>query len=728
MKSKIYSSENIRISSKRQIWIPAFALLAFLLVFPVGELLAMGRWSGMEYTQRQLNYLYLSLWRCEFLQLGAVAAAVIAFLAALNSFWYLYSPRKVDFYHSLPVKRSGLFIQRVLLSVLYYIVPYVLMEFAAVCIGATRGYYSLEIMKKALQLLLIHLLIYLLVYFSTVLVIALTGTMLMGAIAWMGLFFYSIILVLMIQLSGHFFFMTWYDRDYGILAAIKKYGSPLTVVSSFVKAYMGGTYGKQLGILVLAVIIMAAASWMAFCRRRSENTGKALVYSWMEPVFSILITIPSGVGIGMIFYMIPEGSARIPWWIFGMALGTVLVHGILEVIFSMDFHRFFNRKLQLLCMGGAVAFCALVMQADLLGYDSYFPSYKNLQGISVYSANLNYSEDLTDVEKNDNGTYKIRYATSADTGTALMRQPLLKKSKALYNSLKDIKVQNEKDPKTGNMIYVRYVSRFGREICRTYIADFGQAQKLMEALYDEKTWREDKYSMLQIDDQYLREISGVFCDGYSHTLFEKDNEKQRALADALREDIQDADGAIVKDQPCALLMLDYQNIPSEGYMQNIPAAKQGESFTGSVLVYPGYKRTLAILKETGYPLSISELPVEKINVYYYSSDNIGEETDLTTDEDGGNISVQNGKFEATENGYKVSYDSPDQLKALEKCLRPGQLFNGWSVWRADATVEIRLKGQKDTEEGVCVSFVGEIPDFIRADAQTAHVTEWEGNN
>ena len=65
------------------------------------------------------------------------------------------------------------------------------MEFAAVCIGAARGYYSLSIMKKALILLVLHLLMYLLVYFSTVLVIACTGTMLMGALAWAGLFTYS---------------------------------------------------------------------------------------------------------------------------------------------------------------------------------------------------------------------------------------------------------------------------------------------------------------------------------------------------------------------------------------------------------------------------------------------------------------------------------------------------------------------------------------------------------
>lgn len=216
----------------------------------------------------------------------------------------------MDFYHSLPVKRSALFLHRVLLAVLYYLVPYVIMEFAAVCIGAARGYYSLSIMKKALILLVLHLLMYLLVYFSTVLVIACTGTMLMGALAWAGLFTYSIILAVMLQLSGHLFFDTWYEGSYGILAAVRNLGSPLMVIVSFIDRYSSGSFGKQLLILILTLFIMAALSWMAFCRRRSENTGKALVYTWMEPVLSALITIPSGLGIGLIFYMIPEDSSK----------------------------------------------------------------------------------------------------------------------------------------------------------------------------------------------------------------------------------------------------------------------------------------------------------------------------------------------------------------------------------------------------------------------------------
>ena len=84
-------------SSKGQRWIPAFAMIAFLLAFPVAELILMGKWNERSYTQSQLSYLYSSLWSSDFLTMGAAVAAVTAFFAAVSGFWYLYSPRKCGF-------------------------------------------------------------------------------------------------------------------------------------------------------------------------------------------------------------------------------------------------------------------------------------------------------------------------------------------------------------------------------------------------------------------------------------------------------------------------------------------------------------------------------------------------------------------------------------------------------------------------------------------------------
>mgnify|MGYP000904904619 FL=1 len=85
----------------------------------------------------------------------------------------------------------------------------------------------------------------------------------MGALAWAGLFTYSIILAVMLQLSGHLFFDTWYEGSYGILAAMRNLGSPLMVIVSFIDKYSSGSFGKQFLILILTLFVMAVLSWMA---------------------------------------------------------------------------------------------------------------------------------------------------------------------------------------------------------------------------------------------------------------------------------------------------------------------------------------------------------------------------------------------------------------------------------------------------------------------------------
>ena len=172
----------MKVSSKGLIWIPAFVTIGFLLAFPVTELIMLGNWFGIGYSTDQIGLLYENLWRDGFMITGLLVAGLAALFNGISQFWYLYSPRKIDFYHSLPVKRNRWFWYKTLQSLLYYILPYLVMEFFAICIGAMRGFFSLHLMKLAFLLLIFHLLLYLLFYFTVVLVIALTGHYLMGAL------------------------------------------------------------------------------------------------------------------------------------------------------------------------------------------------------------------------------------------------------------------------------------------------------------------------------------------------------------------------------------------------------------------------------------------------------------------------------------------------------------------------------------------------------------------
>ena len=144
----------MKVTSKGLVWIPAFVTIGFLLAFPVAELIMLGNWFGMEYTTREINALYANLWQNGFMITGLAVAALAALFNGISQFWYLYSLRKIDFYHSLPVKRNRMFWYKTLQSLLYFWVPYLVMEFFAICIGAMRGFFSLHLMKLAFLMIL----------------------------------------------------------------------------------------------------------------------------------------------------------------------------------------------------------------------------------------------------------------------------------------------------------------------------------------------------------------------------------------------------------------------------------------------------------------------------------------------------------------------------------------------------------------------------------------------
>lgn len=178
MKSRIFSSKYIKTISKGQIWIPAFIALGFLLAFPVTGMVKLSSWSDLKYSALQSQILYNNLWKDGFVLSGLIIASIAAFINSVNGFIYLYSGKKTDYYHGLPMKRSEMFLERIFSGLVYYLIPYIVTEFLMICIGAARGFFSLNIMGMAVRMLFLHLIIYLVIYFSIVLIISVTGNIL----------------------------------------------------------------------------------------------------------------------------------------------------------------------------------------------------------------------------------------------------------------------------------------------------------------------------------------------------------------------------------------------------------------------------------------------------------------------------------------------------------------------------------------------------------------------
>lgn len=706
MKSKICSSKYVKTVSKGKGWIPAFLTLGFLLAFPVVSLLLIGNWMGLGYTSEQMELLYANLWRDGFLLTGAAVAVLAAILNGINGFVYLYSRKRTDFYHSLPVRRSRMFWNRVYTGLVYYLVPYVIMEFLTLCIGAARGFFSLKLMASALALCILHLILYLMVYFSVVLIFCITGHLLMGTFCLLGLYFYGPMLSLLLGCYRYGFYDTYYMvKPYGLIRFLRESSSPAGLAGQFAAAY--GT-GEGLGILLmilLLTVVFAVLSYIAYLKRPSEAAGEPMVYPLAALVVKLLVVVPCGMAAGYIFYLIPTSSRRIFWWIFGLILGTILTHGLVETAYQMDFHCFFKKRLQLLATGILVAACALVYQTDLFHFDEYIPSYSQLASVginmNVFSSNLG-----TYVTKLENDTYEVS-GNSEDWVLWEYHQPgkdaigektyeafrkIVENQKGRGGRFQEEQTAYEESSITFNAA-VMYKLKSGKKVYRTYRVTAEESKELMMCLYEEENLKESALDFLNLDIRYLDEVYFNAADGRGYSIFQGQKEQWEELLEALEKDIKNAEPEVLIGAPCSSIQLTYLLPGNPDVSQLVPGEENRKEYAFyEVNILPEYKNTLAILKETGYPVSIEEVSVKKATITYYGSDR--EKT--------------------------VVYEKPEELQAIKEAFVPMAGYQSWLELAEDMSVLLQLE---QGSECYAELLMEKLPDFVKKEMEAVDEPE-----
>ncbi|MDO4340573.1 MAG: DUF6449 domain-containing protein [Eubacteriales bacterium] len=709
MKSKIFSSDYVKTTSKGQMWIPSFLALGFFMAFPVAELLMLGSWTGAEYTAARVDVLYEALWRKGFVETGFIVICAAALLNGVNNFWYLYSARKVDFYHCLPVKRTHMFWHRTYVGILNYLLPYLATEFIAICIGAMRGHFNLKLMGMAVQMMILHFVLYLLVYFAVVLAICLTGNILMGVLALLAFFLYGPVLGLLVSLYRELFFCTSYMavKGWGLVGFLIDYCSPFFLGKTLLEKYAQGTYGKTFVIVIAVTAVLGALAFAAYVRRPSEKTCKPVIYHWVGVLVKFLIVVPCGLGVGLIFYVLPGDRGRTGWWIFGMALGTVLFHGIIEVLYQLDFRKFFSKKLQLALAGILVAACAVCYHQDIFRFDGTLPEKEKIQTLNLNFWQLGNTGLNNYIEKTEHGTYLTSLEWDYEKMALNQAEGLGDRTYQALESIvahqkkrgftEDRSTQSDSDEGYLYRIPVKYKLTSGREIYRQYRITEEEIYELTYALYSEGSLKEKQESFLMIDDQYLKSVSGYFYDGNDYTLFQDDMKKNKELLEALRQDMQEADVQELMGMPCANLTFSYR-IPEEvEIFKGIQGGQTLNNWQTEVSVYPSFERTVAILKETGYPMSMEEVDLKSVEITYYSS---------------------------TGESAIVSYESREELDDLKKAIVPYRMCSAWIKKQSD--IDLMLQVEDGWGETYAYLLKEKTPDFVTETMKEAEAGNLSG--
>ena len=322
---------------------------------------------------------------------------VSAVILAMTGFSYLNSKKKVDFTHSMPVKREVLFLSRYAAGVLLYAIPLFLNVGIGLLLAVFFKGITIYVLKSAFWFFVYHLVYFLLFYSTAILAIVLIGNLVVSFLGMGILFSYQSVMWLLVENFKATFFET-YMSEYKMFQAYDPIGLLIHQLGSFNHsyytydyagraeriegAYFYSTGGKTAIIALIGAIIAGAAALLLFRVRKSEAAGKSLVFPKSEPIAKVALLLPFGALGGMGFYQMASGF-RVLWYIFGAATFFALTAIVIEIIFRQDFKSFFKHKISALTGAGVILVFTLCFWLDLLGYDTRIPKSSQIESIGI---------------------------------------------------------------------------------------------------------------------------------------------------------------------------------------------------------------------------------------------------------------------------------------------------------------------------------------------------------
>ena len=608
---------------KRRIWVLALMFLAFFFALPVKLALVMENARRVEFcayndyepiekllpehfTAKQYEMMTAFFKREVVLDEISYGNGLMVFLflmaavvVGVTAFSYLHNKKKVDFYHSIPVRREVLFTVQYGDGILIPAAAYLFGCLLFTAVAAAYGVPVSEFFGSMAAAIGINLLYYSLVYGTVTVAMMMTGNIVIGLLGTAVFFGFVPLAAGLLGAFADQFFVTsagefWYADSSPYLWAMQNL-SPVGAYIWSVASVSDADGIKMAEVLKAAACMMAvtALSLELYRLRPSEAAGKAMAFSKSKAPVRILLVLLGGMAGGWFFWTL---QSQVKWGLFGTAAGILLVHCMVEIIYHFDFKKLFSHKMQLaLCLGaGMLFFCSF--RYDWYGYDSYVPSQEKIASASVdLSIDHSFADNMPRVMRQGD-TRRLIYesagdfikekmeltdpasvialAEAASREAAGYREEKLNRWEAQI-SLNEVSMSvnhySSKDAsaisviggadgptsvfvagKEGDEAYDRYFSQIliryrlknGRQVSRRYHMDLEDVLETYENIYNNETYKKGLYPILSQQPEEMGYVS--YQGNGNHSLF--NTMEEDAIKELLGAYQTDLKGQKLKDR------------------------------------------------------------------------------------------------------------------------------------------------------------------------------------
>lgn len=420
---------------KRRTWAVALTFLAFFFSLPIGLALAMENAENTSYRmfndyrpfindgtmpQDQFMEKLLSL-RTDVVMgqagfgngMAPFLMVLMAVIIGVSSFSYLHNKQKVDFYHSIPVRREVLFCSQfaggILMVGLTYGINLLLMTVVALAYKVPLG----SIAGPLAGSWALNLLFFMLMYTTVVIAMLMTGNMVVGILA-SGIFFFFLpgMMLLLTAYCETFFITTaryMWSSEYSPFLWGIKYLSPFSIYMVALTSWELKELGSHVPELFCFAAALPALTLLAlqlYRMRPSEASGRAMAFKRSKSPIRMIMVTGFGLGGGIFFWVL---QSKLRWGLFGVIVSVILAHCIIEIIYHFDFKKLFSNRLQLGIALVITVLLFLSFRFDWYGYDAYIPGESKVASVSLDVESEHQWTQQQSFEVRDDGTLIMLY-------------------------------------------------------------------------------------------------------------------------------------------------------------------------------------------------------------------------------------------------------------------------------------------------------------------------------
>lgn len=732
MTSKNLFFKRMKQDLEQRIWLPVIFFIISFLAMEITLISRFELWQDrLDYTEKMTKYLMNTFFSQN--NSFTIITVCVAVVSAISGFAYMHSAKKLDVYHSIPVKRERLFVQQFVYGIVYYVIPMILHVLICYGICVSKGVGNVQVVGQAIGFCLVQILNYLACYAVVVLAVVLTGNLVISALGSAVLLFYSLIVATMKYELMYKFFVTYYGtgEEYDFPAF-----SPVHLILNMVNDmsrnsdpyldYMGyfGDYFK----LILMAIVYTAVALILYKKRSTEAAGTTMAFSITEPVVKTMVVFPVSIFSGYLFQNIGSSDNEFAWYVFGCVFGFMLCCPLMEVIYRKDVKAVLRHPLQWVFNGACVIICIVVFQYDVFGYDTYIPDEDKVESYAVY-----FSE-LPNVNSAYGSTIDVAMDNMAITDNQSTRA-LLEHGAEITRTLRMGDSVNT-DALNGQYgvsnVIVKYNLKNGETVYRRYLIDLANAQVLswMADTVDSMEYKLGAYPVLTYG-------AGQNCVGlllrYAYASEEialSPEQMQRFVETYQRELTNLKLDEILNEVPVARLGLAFvreenqsvyglsanssgpEYVVVEDAMGTIYQGDSGLQYDfqeNGYRIYPSFTRTLALLEEFGAEVA-NEIPAK--DVMYITV------VDYTKEWEGEDGVYHNEVMLE----YTPGTDGEEKIQQLLDSVVPSRMsINLYNKVHAEENIDVNINYNYDGfGEYVSTQFKkGQIPAFVLEDVEKA---------